>query len=229
MAAGIVGAVALFFILYRYDLVLMMLRYRWLGHEPRLLFNYVVGPLREFGQPVSVAVALVLVIVYDRRWKRIVLTLVAAELLAGAVLYTGKFTIERYRPFAAVEQWTDDPSYGAVEALAQHQPADTWIGFRPINWQRDWQSFPSGHSTGAFVLAGVLVRFYPELAVLLWTLAGGCAASRYVEALHWPSDCWAGAVLGYVAARAALALFERRTPLPSTDADAGVRRLDIQT
>jgi len=209
-AVAVVG----FFVLYRFDLSLMALRYRWLGHEPRLLFVYFVEAFRQFGQVVSVVVVLVIVATYAQRWKRIVCAVLIAELLAGAVYYPGKFLIVRYRPEAAVQQWTDGELERAEKALLRHDPADTWIGIQPGNWDRGLQSFPSGHAAGAFVLAGVLVRFYPELAVLLWTLAGGCAASRFFDAVHWPSDCWAGAVVGLLAARIALALCARpRHPL----------------
>ena len=213
-AAWTVGAVGGFFVLHRFDLTLMTLRYRWLEHEPRLLFDHLIEAFRQFGQVVSVVVVLVLVLTYAQRWKRIVCALLIAELLAAAVYYPGKLLVARYRPEAAVQQWADGDHEKAEEALQRHRPADTWIGIQPGNWDRDLQSFPSGHAAGAFVLAGVLVRFYPELAVLLWTLAGGCAASRALDAVHWPSDCWAGAIVGFLAARIALALCARpRVPI----------------
>ncbi|MCL2329987.1 MAG: phosphatase PAP2 family protein [Phycisphaerae bacterium] len=72
------------------------------------------------------------------------------------------------------------------------------------NQEGSSQSFPSGHSGAAFALAGVLAWFYPPLALLWWALAVGCSASRYVDAVHWVSDCIAGACIGYMAAQLAL-------------------------
>ena len=92
----------------------------------------------------------------------------------------------------------------ADEILADLKPADTWLGWRPGNASLITQSFPSGHAAGAFALAIVLGCVYPRLAWMFWTLAVGCTLSRYVDAMHWPSDCWVGAVIGYTAAKLAL-------------------------
>ncbi len=113
-----------------------------------------------------------------------------------------------------------DPSTETLssgEILADLRPADTWLGWRPGNASLMTQSFPSGHAAGAFALAIVLAYFYPRLAWMLWVLAVGCTLTRYVDAMHWPSDCWVGAVIGYVAARIALRLGGR----PSTPRASG--------
>jgi undecaprenyl-diphosphatase len=96
----------------------------------------------------------------------------------------------------------DETDKAAV--VARMRPGDSWIGWRPGNKDVKTQSFPSGHSAGAVVLAATLGAFYPKLRWLLWTLAIGCALSRYLDAVHWPSDCWAGVLIGYAAARISL-------------------------
>lgn len=63
-------------------------------------------------------------------------------------------------------------------------------------------SFPSGHTTTAFTLAGVICLrgVHPALAaaaLLLATLAG---VSRAVVGAHWPLDILAGAFGGWIAA-----------------------------
>ncbi|HUF17487.1 MAG TPA: phosphatase PAP2 family protein, partial [Thermoanaerobaculia bacterium] len=59
-------------------------------------------------------------------------------------------------------------------------------------------SFPSGHTAGAFALAGVLIFASPSIAVRLgaFALAGGVAASRVIVFRHWPSDVVAAALIG---------------------------------
>ncbi|WP_455198418.1 phosphatase PAP2 family protein [Kaarinaea lacus] len=72
-------------------------------------------------------------------------------------------------------------------------------------------SFPSGHTTTAFVLAGVicLLRINPVIswiAILLATLAG---MSRSVVGAHWPIDIFAGALGGWLTAIIGVMLFQR--------------------
>ena len=72
-------------------------------------------------------------------------------------------------------------------------------------------SFPSGHTTTAFVLAGVIcgLRIHPLLswiAVLLATLAG---VSRAVVGAHWPMDIFAGAFGGWITAVIGVLLYQQ--------------------
>ncbi len=63
------------------------------------------------------------------------------------------------------------------------------------------QSFPSGHSATAFVLAGlVLIHPIPrvwKMMAVVWALL--VALSRVVVGVHWPIDCLVGAALGLFA------------------------------
>ena len=72
-------------------------------------------------------------------------------------------------------------------------------------------SFPSGHATTAFAIAGL---FALGLGMRLWTcaivaLAVVVALSRAVVGVHWPLDILAGAFGGWLAAICALWLAER--------------------
>jgi undecaprenyl-diphosphatase len=60
----------------------------------------------------------------------------------------------------------------------------------------DQFSFPSGHSSGAFLLATCLAIVYggPVTAMYLW--ATGVAVSRVILGVHFPGDTLAGAVMG---------------------------------
>jgi len=67
-------------------------------------------------------------------------------------------------------------------------------------------SFPSGHTLHAVAFSIVAIAFYPVLAWLLVPFTLLVAASRVVLGLHYPSDVLAGAALGALIARGALAL-----------------------
>ncbi|MDA3873311.1 MAG: phosphatase PAP2 family protein [Kiritimatiellae bacterium] len=60
----------------------------------------------------------------------------------------------------------------------------------------DEYSFPSGHTAGAFVLAGNLAAFYPPLSLWAYLFAVAVGYSRVYNRLHFPADILAGALLG---------------------------------
>jgi len=218
LAAGVAFALLLLG-----DAPLMRMRYLLVGEQPQGLFKQFVGSAREFGQAMAVIVAACIVASCDRRRVAILLTLVLAEIVSSATGNAGKLTIVRYRPCAAVDalRTGDDTDKPAI--LAKMRPGDSWIGWRPWNVHSATQSFPSGHSAAAFVLAVTLAAFYPRLAWLLWTLAVCCALSRFFDAMHWLSDCWAGSLIGYASAWLALKAHDalrRRSP-PPADATCG--------
>jgi len=59
-------------------------------------------------------------------------------------------------------------------------------------------SFPSGHVANAFGAATVLAWFFPTVRTPLYLVASLVAVSRVLRGSHFPTDVWAGAVLGVV-------------------------------
>jgi membrane-associated phospholipid phosphatase len=108
----------------------------------------------------------------ERRWVAIALSMGAAGLGAGILAQILKHLVGRARP----ELWLG-PTHYAPGSLV---------------------SFPSGHTAGAFALAGVLVfasKSWPlRFAALL--LAAGVGLSRVLAFRHWTSDVTASAVIG---------------------------------
>ena len=79
-------------------------------------------------------------------------------------------------------------------------------GMRPLDLRRPLtSSFPSGHSTSAFMAASLLSEDDEKLAPLYYGLATVIAVSRAYVKVHHASDVVAGAVLG-----AGLGRFARR-------------------
>jgi undecaprenyl-diphosphatase len=101
----------------------------------------------------------------------------AASIIAALISTAIKHAVNRVRPFI---------TYPFIQKLS--------AGGSP--------SFPSGHTTDAFVLATALSCAYPKWYVIvpayLWALAVGY--SRMYLGVHYPSDVLAGVVIGTIIA-----------------------------
>lgn len=81
-------------------------------------------------------------------------------------------------------------------SLKRPRPPQAVPGLRSLIVASDQFSFPSGHSSGAFLLATALVLVYggPVVAIYLW--AAGVGLSRVLLGVHFPGDILAGAAMG---------------------------------
>ena len=81
-------------------------------------------------------------------------------------------------------------------SLKRPRPQDSLPGFRSLIPPGDKFSFPSGHTSAAFVLATALCLVYegPVNSIYFW--AGGIAFSRVLLGVHYPGDTLAGALMG---------------------------------
>jgi undecaprenyl-diphosphatase len=61
-------------------------------------------------------------------------------------------------------------------------------------------SFPSGHTLHAVLFSTVALSYYPQLAIVLVPFTVLIGLSRVVLGLHYPSDVFAGALIGSVVA-----------------------------
>jgi membrane-associated phospholipid phosphatase len=130
------------------------------------------------------------------RWLRYAVAMAAAALSAGAIAHLLKFAVGRTRP----ELWLGPFHYAGGGA----------------------NSFPSGHTVGAFAIGGVLLfasRNVPlRLAAVL--LAAAIGLSRVMAFRHWLSDVVASACLGLLAAWMAAAMVQSVDAQPVGDIPA---------
>ena len=111
-----------------------------------------------------------------RRWIDYSVAMTVAGLGAGILGQLVKFLVGRTRP-------------------------ELWLG--PFHQARAAaSSFPSGHTIGAFALAGVLLLLSPSRALRATAslLAVAVGLSRVLAFRHWPSDVVASAAAGLIVA-----------------------------
>ena len=77
--------------------------------------------------------------------------------------------------------------------------------FHPFD--KNFDSFPSGHATNAFAFATAVAGHYDGWIVptIVYTVASGVAVSRVNDHVHFPSDVVAGALIGHAVAKGILA------------------------
>lgn len=86
--------------------------------------------------------------------------------------------------------------YCLKNVLRRRRPADYLPDFRSIIKAADRFSFPSGHSSAAFLLVTVMCLGYGGGWGILLLWACGVGLSRVVLGVHFPGDVLAGAAMG---------------------------------
>jgi undecaprenyl-diphosphatase len=146
--------------------------------------NWFFIGLSRIGTLGLVWIAIALVLAVLWRRPSLFLTVVVADALADLLAELGKVIVHRHRPF-------------------EHQlgpPSGT-------------HSFPSGHTATSFACATVLSAFAPRWRVPFFLLATLIGLSRVYNAMHYPTDVLAGALLGVLTALLLLAAGRRRLRL----------------
>jgi undecaprenyl-diphosphatase len=136
-------------------------------------------PLKLYVQTSEVLFALGLVALFLFFGPRLRRAAVAAGLSAGLALVVAHFVaaaVDRNRPFV------DHPLAHNFLAHASDP------------------GFPSDHATGAFAIAFALVLRDRVVGIVALVLAFALSFGRVALGVHYPSDVFAGAVLGLVAA-----------------------------
>ncbi len=89
------------------------------------------------------------------------------------------------------------PLYAILKhSLKRDRPADALTGYQSFIVPADKFSFPSGHASGAFLVATATGWMFPVLLPPLYLWATLVGTSRVFLGVHFPSDIAAGAMMG---------------------------------
>jgi membrane-associated phospholipid phosphatase len=181
------------------------------------IFDHVteLGKSPWFLIPIALALATIALLASPAlpRMSQRVLAAVAVRLgflffaigLPGLVFTVGKRLVGRARPFVE----------GSANPLI----------YRPLGWNVEYASLPSGHAVDAFAAAMAIGALWPRTRPLMWTYAVVIAVSRVVLTAHFPSDVLVGAVVGAVGALLVRDWYAARGLAFVLGADGSVRSL----
>lgn len=78
----------------------------------------------------------------------------------------------------------------------RHRPADAISEFKSFITPSDKFSFPSGHTSAAFLFASMVSVQFPQLTPFMYSWAACVGMSRVFLGVHFPLDTVVGASLG---------------------------------
>ncbi len=91
-------------------------------------------------------------------------------------------------------------------SFKRNRPPQAIPGYQSVIQPSDQFSFPSGHTSAAFLVATALHIYFPMLGLVLYGWATCVGAARVVLGVHFPTDVLAGALMGFCVCHATHAL-----------------------
>ena len=116
---------------------------------------------------------------------------------ATGLIRKDKKTLEKGIEMSVAMIANTGATYIIKRIVNRDRPAQTYSFIKPLE-NEQFHSFPSGHTSNAFVLATSLSLNFPKWYVIApaYVWASSVGYSRMHMGVHYPSDVFAGALLG---------------------------------
>ncbi len=129
--------------------------------------------------------------------------------LVAAYLYYADVSLGRPFLICALAAFLiERPLYLIVKnGLKRGRPQQALPDFRSFIVPSDRFSFPSGHTSAAFLMASLVGYFFPALIIPLYAWASAVGMSRIFLGVHFPTDVLVGSTIGTTIALVSLRMF----------------------
>ena len=148
------------------------------------IMDKVMVAITSLGDNGAIWIIIAIILMINKKYRKIgfmaLLALLLSTILGEGIL---KNVVQRIRPSADI-------------------PAIDLLIVKPLSY-----SFPSGHTTSSFAVAGVLAKYFKNYALEIFSLASLIAFSRLYLYVHYPTDVLAGVVLGLICSGIIVYLF----------------------
>ncbi|HBF35187.1 TPA: hypothetical protein DDW35_11565 [Candidatus Sumerlaeota bacterium] len=173
----------------------------------RLPLLWLFDAAKQFAATITMVTICIATWTLMPRRRATILVFLIALFFTTATCQTLKTVAGRVRPFNAIlmneqeqdRQWVNTYVQQHPDTGLRAEPHNQWLGFsltRPEN-SGHFDSFPSGHTYSAFLLAALLSVLYPRLTWLWLCWATACALERVAGRMHYIEDVLMGAALGW--------------------------------
>lgn len=139
------------------------------------ILDHLVPWLTYLGSHFAVILFIILSWIFTKQ-RKVLRGLILLYAFQSAVIYGMKYLIKRERPLFFLDM-VSKLSKGPGEILDP--------------------SFPSGHAAYAFMMAVILVSWFPNNWISFYIIAGFIGWTRIYLGLHYPTDVLTGALIGY--------------------------------
>ncbi len=163
----------------------------WTSEVHRALLS-----IEPFGSPYRIAVTLLALVTLSRERLRDAVCIGIVGVTGGLSAGLVKLLVGRTRP--------DHFDFDHLQVL------DSFQGVLPfLSNGEPGQSFPSAHTATAVAFAVAMTYHFPHAQWLCYSLAALVGLQRIEAGQHFPSDVFAGAAVGWMVAKGALAIWSR--------------------